>query len=33
VPIYIGSQALSIDVGDDPAKYERLKKMLYGKLS
>lgn len=33
IPLYIGNQAVSIDVGDDPAKYERLKKALYGKPS
>ena len=26
IPIYIGKEAISIDVGDDPAKYERLRK-------
>ena len=26
IPIYIGKEAVSIDVGDDPAKYERLRK-------
>ena len=30
IPIYIGKEAISIDVGDDPAKYERLKKAFYG---
>lgn len=29
VPIYIGSKTTSIDVGEDPAKYERLRKALY----
>lgn len=33
VPIYIGTKAISIDVGEDPAKYERLKKALYAKAS
>jgi KaiC/GvpD/RAD55 family RecA-like ATPase len=33
VPIYIGTKAVSIDIGDDPAKYERLKKALYAKPS
>lgn len=33
VPIYIGNKTVSIDVGEDPAKYERLKKALYGKPS
>jgi KaiC/GvpD/RAD55 family RecA-like ATPase len=33
VPIYIGSKAISIDVGEDPKKYERLKKALYAKPS
>jgi KaiC/GvpD/RAD55 family RecA-like ATPase len=33
VPVYIGNKAISIDVGDDPAKYERLKKVLYGRPS
>jgi len=31
IPIYIGNEAISIDVGDDPAKYERLKKALRSK--
>ena len=30
VPIYIGNKAISIDVGEDPAKYERLKRALRG---
>lgn len=30
VPIYIGTKAISIDVGEDPTKYERLKKALRG---
>jgi len=29
IPIYIGKEAISIDVGGDPARYERLKKALY----
>ncbi len=33
VPIYIGSKTISIDVGEDPKKYERLKKALYAKPS
>jgi len=33
LPIYIGNKAVSIDVGEDPTKYERLKKMLYAKSS
>ena len=33
VPIYIGGKTISIDVGEDPEKYERLKKALYGKPS
>ena len=33
VPIYIGSKTVSIDVGQDPQFYERLKKALYGKGS
>ena len=33
IPIYIGNKAVSIDVGDDPAKYERLRKALQSKLS
>jgi KaiC/GvpD/RAD55 family RecA-like ATPase len=33
VPIYIGNKAISIDVGDDAAKYERLRKALYGRAS
>ena len=28
MPIYIGTKAISIDVGEDPVKYERLKKTL-----
>jgi len=31
VPIYIGSKTTSVDVGEDPAKYERLKKALYAR--
>jgi KaiC/GvpD/RAD55 family RecA-like ATPase len=30
IPVYIGTNAISIDVGEDPAKYERLKKALRG---
>jgi len=30
IPIYIGTKTVSIDVGEDPAKYERLKKALHG---
>ncbi len=30
IPIYIGNKAISIDVGEDPAKYDRLKKALRG---
>ena len=30
IPVYIGTKAISIDVGEDPAKYERLKKALRG---
>ena len=33
VPIYIGTKTVSIDVGEDPAKYERLKKALRGASS
>lgn len=33
VPIYIGGKTISIDVGEDPKKYERLKKALYAKPS
>jgi len=33
VPIYIGSKTISIEVGEDPKKYERLKKALYAKPS
>jgi KaiC/GvpD/RAD55 family RecA-like ATPase len=33
VPIYIGSKTTSIDVGQDPEKYQRLKKALYAKPS
>ncbi len=33
VPIYIGNRAVSIDVGEDPARYERLKKVLYARPS
>jgi KaiC/GvpD/RAD55 family RecA-like ATPase len=33
VPVYIGSKTTSIDVGQDPQKYERLKKALYAKGS
>lgn len=31
IPIYIGKEAVSIDVGDDPAKYERLRKAFQPK--
>ncbi len=30
VPMYIGNKAISVDVSEDPAKYERLKKALRG---
>lgn len=33
IPIYIGTKAVSIDVGDDPAKYERLRKALQSRPS
>jgi len=33
IPLYIGTKAVSIDVGDDPAKYERLRKALQSKPS
>jgi KaiC/GvpD/RAD55 family RecA-like ATPase len=33
VPVYIGSKTISIDVSEDPEKYERLKKALYAKPS
>ena len=33
IPIYIGNEAISIDVGDDPAKYERLRKAFELKSS
>lgn len=33
LPIYIGNKAISLDVGDDPATYERLRKVLYAKPS
>lgn len=29
VPVYIGSKTISVNVGEDPEKYERLKKALY----
>jgi len=31
IPLYIGTKAVSIDVGDDPSKYERLRKALLSK--
>ena len=31
IPIYIGTKAVSVDVGDDPKKYERLRKALQSK--
>ena len=31
IPVYVGSKTISVDVGEDPAKYERLKKALYAK--
>ena len=31
VPVYIGSKTISVDVGEDAGKYERLKKALYPK--
>ncbi len=30
IPMYIGNKAISVDVSEDPAKYERLKKALRG---
>jgi len=33
IPIFIGTKAISIDVGDDPAKYERLRKAFQSKPS
>lgn len=33
IPIYIGTKTISVDVGDDPARYERLKKAFYAKPS
>jgi len=33
IPIYIGTKTVSIDVGDDPVKYERLRKALQSKAS
>jgi KaiC/GvpD/RAD55 family RecA-like ATPase len=33
LPVYIGSKTISVDVGGDPQKYERLKKALYSKPS
>ena len=33
VPVYIGSKTISVDVGGDPEKYERLRKALYAKPS
>jgi len=33
IPIYIGKETISIDVGDDPAKYERLRKAFEAKPS
>lgn len=33
IPVYIGSKTISINVGEDPARYERLKKALYAKPS
>jgi len=33
IPIYIGREAISVDVGDDPAKYERLRKAFQYKPS
>jgi KaiC/GvpD/RAD55 family RecA-like ATPase len=33
VPVFIGSKTISINVGEDPARYERLKKALYAKPS
>jgi KaiC/GvpD/RAD55 family RecA-like ATPase len=33
VPVYIGSKTISVDVGGNPEKYERLKKALYAKPS
>jgi len=32
VPVYIGSKTISVDVGEDPEKYERLKRAIYAKL-
>ena len=31
IPLYIGTKAVSIDVGDEPSKYERLRKALQAK--
>jgi len=33
IPLFIGSETISINVGEDPARYERLKKALYTKPS
>jgi archaellum biogenesis ATPase FlaH len=33
IPLYIGSKTVSIDVGEDSEKFERLKKALYSKPS
>lgn len=33
IPVFIGSKTISINVGEDPARYERLKKALYAKPS
>lgn len=33
IPLYIGTKAVSIDVGDDPLKYERLRKALQSRPS
>ncbi len=33
VPMYIGNKAISVDVGEDPAKYERLRRALRGMSS
>jgi len=33
IPVYIGSKTISINVGEDPARYERLKKALYANPS
>jgi len=33
IPVYIGTKTVSLDVGDDPARYERIKRAFYAKPS